>query len=317
MNHLTPLSIVTHWVKITKAFIVGNLLIVGYLYSCGVHRELTAHIVLASLLVVLSPSVMRRIYNRIEDVVNLFQGMMVEESLVLFLKRQETFLSTPFVLALFLATGIGLQSAIFSVTGLPWLYKPFALFLYKALTASVIVMYLIVSLLLLEFLLTLHLIATRTIEPNPFGPLPDPIFRISNVVFEVVIIVIAIYILLLSAVWAVPWGNVLLLENPFGRWWALPIAIGVFLYSAALQFYVYRIKRSVKLTQLREIDKVIGGIVRGQLESNVRDEKNVLDVLFKWREILLAERIFYYDAQNVVTIVGGVVIPLLATLFQR
>lgn len=302
-------------------FGVFVLVVLRILFTTNLHTDLLPHVIAVSALVVIFPfasSYMKWIYGLLNPVSSDITGdvsystssNMVEEIYKKAYKSWNSYI-VPFLFAV-----IGFFT-LTNMVGLPWLVIPKAAISYQLLLGIVLLLAGSIGWQFFCFLVFLYKLSRFEYQKiEPFQYQKQEFKKLHDVVIRVVVLGIFVYLSAIVTIWLVPWGQTILFSNPFGYFWAFPLAITVMLYFFASEYFLHSLLQNVKDLRLQKIDSLIKAAYEKWSVDSSGDSVNMFSELMKWREIINQEATWAINFQATLTVISSVLLPAIGIMID-
>lgn len=300
---------------------VISILILSILISTQVLKELRPHVILLACILTLLPFSAAYIQNKsvfLKNIIHKVVGNTDSEIDQLFRNYYKLLYESWIAYILPLVIAIVSYKSMTKMTGLPWVGEGVtsAAVAYQTLLILLLIIAAGVGWHFLGFLFILQRLNTLTIKGDPFQSLKKEFTSLNQIALDVVVLGIFIYIIIIIDIWIIPWGGNLLFSNPFGYYWAFPIAFILLGYFVVGQSFTFRLSKHSKQQRLESIDLLINNTFKKCTTDSSENGAKMFGELIKWREIVDHEGEWLIDFQTIVTIISGILIPAIGTLLN-
>lgn len=304
---------------ISGILILCSIFILIVLVLAETHKDLLPHSVALVLFLILLPFGAPYLAKKNENLGFVSKPILdeMDEKIETLIKKNKAFMFESWM-SIVLPPIFGLLCAgsVAIMAGLPWGSDPYASFVYKALLVLVFTITGSIGWQFFCFEYLLFQISKLKIKGKRFRSYSNIFRQINTITVSVVVLGTIIYIVAILIVWIIPWWKTLLFSNPFGRFWAFPIAITVLLYFLIGQYFIRQIVTQSKEKRIRKIEKLIKKNHENCSLELSENNISMFSELIKWREIISKETYGLLDFQTTIMILSGILIPALGTLID-
>lgn len=319
-SHITTFpGLISHWAlsfSIGMALLTIMNLVVQHAYTW--RPELAPSQIFIGLAAAISPLIVRKNEKKITLVASLLLDIASESEHKTFLGNQIRIIQGSMGANVLPSaiTSLGLLSLL--VFGSPWRsVNPIAHVLFSIF---VLVFFFVAGSLGWQYIVLISMLyaaSTSEIEANIFTWPARQIKKLNQIILEIYLAGVLIYIGAILAVWSLPWGKSLLTnDNLFTNLWVFPIAIIVIGYFLAIQYLIHRLFSTLKDSRLEKIDRKLESL-SNETNNSVQDEKiRFISELINWRKVVDAQPEWPLNLQTFLGVIGSVLLPTIVSVSE-